>query len=407
MSVEIAADPPDTSGAARAEPVRADEVDATVLAAEALLSKRFGARVELADPQDLGGSGRSTVLRVKVAATPFSLPRNLVVKRYGQQDAAQPRDSWVREAVSYQLFTALVAEDRMCPELFAHDSGSRLLVMEDLGRAPTLAGKLHGDDSRAAEAALLSWARSLGRLHASTAGREPDFDALLRRQSAPQDKDPLATDGPRAIAELPALLREVFDVDTPDHVAEFAGSAVALLDASRHRAFSPSDSCPDNNLITTRGVRFLDFEGGCVRNMMFDAAFLTVPFPSCWCAFALPRGMTEAMLAAWRAEVRVMWPDLDDDAVLLPKLLRAQVFWIWLTTWQFLTVPDHAELSSVGPHEQPVPADVLIARWADLAKAADAAHEAGVAEHAVNVVAALTARFGQRTLPLYPAFAEG
>ena len=55
------------------------------------------------------------------------------------------------------------------------------MVLEDLGRSPTLADKLLGDDARAAERALLSWARSLGRLHASTAGREADFDALSRR----------------------------------------------------------------------------------------------------------------------------------------------------------------------------------------------------------------------------------
>jgi hypothetical protein len=371
-----------------------------------VLSKRFGARIALADAEDLGGSGRSTVLRVKVAATPFALPRNLVVKRYLRADGTQPRDNWVREAVSYQLFTALAAEDRISPELFAHDSGSGLLVMEDLGRAPTLAEKLHGEDSRAAEAALLGWARALGRLHASTAGREPDFDALLRRQKTPRQKDPLAVDGPRAVAELPDLLRAEYDVATPAAALATAEAALALLDTGRHRAFSPSDSCPDNSLITSRGVRFLDFEGGCVLNMMFDAAFLTVPFPSCWCAHGLPRGMTEAMLAAWRAEVRVMWPDLDDDAVLLPQLLRAQTFWVWLNTWQFLSVPDHAALASTGPHPQPQALDVLIARWADLARAADNAGDAGVSEHAVDVVAALTRRYGQRSLARYPAFKD-
>ena len=38
--------------------------------------------------------------------------------------------------------------------------------------------------------ALLSWARSLGRLHASTAGREADFNALLRRLGGPAKTDP-------------------------------------------------------------------------------------------------------------------------------------------------------------------------------------------------------------------------
>ncbi len=407
MSVEIAADPPgsgDAGGPADVEATARAEVMATVLAAESVLSKRFGARIQLAEPEDLGGSERSIVLRVKVAASPFSLPRTLAVKRYVQPAGTSPRDSWVREAVSYQLFTALAAEDRMCPELFAHDSGTNLLVMEDLGRAPTLAEKLHGDDARAAEGALLSWARSLGRLHATTAGREADFNALLRRLSPPTSKDPLTVDGPIAVEALPPLLDTVYGVATPPDVLAAARQTLALLDTARHRAFSPSDSCPDNNLITNRGVRFLDFEGGCVRNMMFDAAYLTVPFPSCWCAYALPPGMTDAMLAAWRAEVRVMWPDLDDDAVLFPRLLDAQVFWVWLTTWQFLTVPDVEQLGSGGSVPRPHQADVLVARWVGLAKAARRAGSSPIAEHADSVVAALVARFGPRSLPLYPAF---
>jgi len=74
MSVDIAADPPT---------IRDDaEVVATVVAAESLLARRFGSRITLADPVDLGGSERSIVLRVKVASASFALPRTLVLKRY-------------------------------------------------------------------------------------------------------------------------------------------------------------------------------------------------------------------------------------------------------------------------------------------------------------------------------------
>src|SRR4051812_30114327 len=178
MSVDIAADPPDLHD----KPSPA--IREAVAAAEALLRRRFGAKIQLAEPEDLGGSPLSTVIRVRVAATPFSLPRTLVVKRYAEPAG----EAFVREAVSYQLFTALTAEERMCPELYAHDGNAGVIVIEDMGRAPTLADKLLGDDARGAERALLSWARSLGRLHATTAGREPDFDALMRRLSAKRVK---------------------------------------------------------------------------------------------------------------------------------------------------------------------------------------------------------------------------
>ena len=193
MSVET------TTGSSDAAGGIGSAVSGAVAAAEQVLSHRFGASVRLAEPEDLGGSGSSTVVRVRVAATPFSLPRTLVVKRYGPAEPGAQSDAFVQEAVSYQLFTALAPEERMCPELFAQSGVKRLVVLEDLGRAPTLADKLLGDDARAAERALLSWSRSLGRLHASTAGRE----ARLRRAVAAAWRgrvtDPLASDGPPGV----------------------------------------------------------------------------------------------------------------------------------------------------------------------------------------------------------------
>ncbi|MEV4312182.1 hypothetical protein [Actinocrispum sp. NPDC049592] len=396
MSVDIAPDPADLD---RPGP----QILETVAAAEAVLRRRYGAKIQLAEPEDLGGSKLSTVVRVRVAATPFSLPRTLVVKKHTEP---APSESFVREAVSYQLFTALSAEERMCPELYAHDGAAGVIVIEDLGRAPTLADKLLGDDARGAERALLSWARSLGRLHATTAGREADFDALMRRLSAAKVKgDPLAVNGPAAIERLPQLLEDALGVHTPAHVFERAERTRWLVATSRHRGFSPSDLCPDNNLITSRGVRFLDFEGGCVRNIMLDAAYLRVPFPSCWCAFALPAGMTDAMFAAWRAEVRVMWPDLEDDAIVLPRMLDAQLFWVWASTFWFLPRPGEPD----GPIDSHLPSPrrsvSLAARWRHLADEAKRAGADSIVDHAHSVVAALTKKFGpELTLPMYPAF---
>src|SRR3954463_5194918 len=55
---------------------------AAVAAAERVLSRREGAGIVLADPEDLGGSERSVVARARVARNPFSFPRTLVVKHY-------------------------------------------------------------------------------------------------------------------------------------------------------------------------------------------------------------------------------------------------------------------------------------------------------------------------------------
>ncbi|MFE2756860.1 hypothetical protein ACFXGA_33180 [Actinosynnema sp. NPDC059335] len=398
MSVEITAGPQDIDDAAPSE------LDEAVAAAQSVLSSRFGAPVRLADPEDLGGAGRSVVARVRVAHTPFSLPRTLVVKRYPSPVA--DRDPFAHEAVSHKLLTALPSEERLTPELVAQDNAKRLVVLEDLGKAPRLAEKLLGSDARAAERGLLSWAHAMGRLHATTAGRDADFDALMRRQGSQCCADPIVVDVHTALAGLPDLLVETLEVDTPESVRAFADQAVRGFVTSRRRAFSPSTSCPDNHLVTSKGVRFLDFEGGCVRDIVFDAACLRVPFPSCWCAYGLPAGMSEAMIAAWRAEVSSVWPDLDDDAVFLPRLLEAQLLWVWLGTWRGLPGLDSALPSGHRPLDSPPRVVVLTARWVRLRADAVALGAKHVAAHAEDVISALVARYGARAaeLPLYPAF---
>lgn len=374
-------------------------------AAQSVLSGRFGATVELSDAEDLGGSERTTVVRARVTKTPFALPKTLVVKHYGPRAGAAAAESFAREAVSYQLFTALAEEDRMCPELFAHDAGERVLVIEDLGHAPTLADKLLGRDATVAERTLLTYARSLGRLHAATAGREADFDALLRRIGTSCTPDPQLADADRALAELPSLFADLFDLRETRMAERVAEQTDWLRTSAKHRAFSPGDLCPDNNLITSKGARFLDFEGGRMRDVLLDAAYLRVPFPSCWCAFDLPRGMSEAMLAAWRAEVTGMWPELGDDTVFHPRLLDAQLFWVYLSTWWFLPRPGEHDTAIRSELPSPKRAAALRAWWRRLAEDADHLGRDWLRDYATSIADAFARRFADsHALAPYPAF---
>ena len=181
-------------------------------AAERLLSRRTGATIVLADPEDLGGSDRSVVARARVALNPFSLPRTLVVKHYPNEPSPGRPDPFPFEVASAQLFTSMSPELRPSPVLIAHDPAARLLVMEDLGRSSTLADKLFGPDGAAAARCLLSWAGALGRMQAATAGREKDFGALLRRLGERAWRDPMADEARAAFAGVAGLLREELGV---------------------------------------------------------------------------------------------------------------------------------------------------------------------------------------------------
>lgn len=392
MTRELAdpADPvPDAEGpGALGEPV------ATVRAAEQLLSARLGAPVELGDAEDLGGSGRSVVLRVRVARNPFSLPRTLVVKRAATADPGDAADSFAREAASCQLFTALPVDDRPGPALIASDSAQRLLVLEDLGRSGTVASVLLSGGAAHAERALLDWARALGKLHAATAGREPDFAALLRRQGQRDDGDSLQYHVRAALEGLPAVLAAELGVGTGAQVRAAAQRAGELLDGTRYRAFSPADLGPDNAVVVGRTVRFIDFEGAGFRSALLDVAQLRAPLSSSCAAYALPRRIAGSMLSAWQAGATVRGPERGDR--LAGLLLDGQLLWTWLSTWRLL--PQPAAATDGG---------VLVDRWERLAEDAAALDRDALAEHADRVQAALRARYDVHgaALPVYPALA--
>jgi hypothetical protein len=380
---------------------------AALAAAERLLTRRSGAGIVLADPEDLGGSERSVVARARVARNPFSLPRTVVVKHYLAEPDPERPDPFHYEVASCQLFTALQTEVRPSPVLIAYDQQARLLVLEDLGRSSTLADKLFGPDPAAAQRCLLGWARALGRMQAATAGREGDFGALLRRLGERAWRDPVAEEARVALAKGPALLLDALGVESSSTAVLEAHETARLLGGTRYRAFSPSDTCPDNNLVTSRGVRFVDFEWGCFRDVALDAAYFRVPFPGCEASFAVPPRLADGMLEAWRNEIAAMWPDLDEPAVLERRLLHAQLLWVWLCTWWMLPrIRERDRPIGLDATRSPRISTALGHYWRQMARAAEASDLPATAELGDAVADALAKRFPDApgTLPVYPAF---
>lgn len=407
----------------------------TIRLTEELLTRRHGATVRLADPEDLGGSARSVVVRVRVAENPHSLSRTLVVKHY-LQDAGDETttdsldgahsvstDRFRYEAASCQLFTALPGDDRASPALIAHDPEHRLLVMEDLGRCATLADRLRADDPKLAERSLLGWARALGRMQATTAGREDDFGALLRRFGERTRRDPLAEDARAALAEVPDQLARLLRVEAAPAAVAQARVAARLLGGTGYRAFSPSEVCPENTLVTGNGVRFLDFEWGCFRDVALTAAALRLPFLGCAPAGQLPPGLASAMTASWQAEIATVWPELAEPSVVGLRLLQAELLWVWLCTRCLLPVVvggERVPTSVVDADPGASTAAMLAAGWRQLgtdamARWASGAEGAGsgavrateaTANLAASVVAALGRFGGDQDLPVFPAFAR-
>ncbi|MGK8490902.1 phosphotransferase family protein [Nocardia asiatica] len=382
---------------------RAAEV---VSAAQQLLTKRMGAPVKLSDPIELSGSGRTTVLRVRVAENAFSLPRTLIIKQV--RGAAQDRrtgglapgvasidSAFLRETVSYQFTTALSREHRPGAYLIAHSLPDRLLILSDLGENSLLTAVLRSGAETAARNALMAFAQALGRMHAATVGREADFVALLRRVDVVHRVDGIAQQAESAIAEVPGMLQRELGIEVPGEIAERIVRGNRLYSAGRFRAFSPSDLCPDNVILNEEGARFLDYEWGGFRDATLDIAYALVSFPGCLCDVELSRERARQMVEAWRAEVVGVWPALADDQQLDERILEARLIWVWLSTYWFLPA-DHSRIAAAREHGLSVPRSAaLINRWAALAEDARCTGDDVVGDFAEDVSAMLEERWSE------------
>lgn len=187
-----------------------------------------------------------------------------------------------------------------------------VVVLADLGSGPSLADALLGADPQAAVDALGGWADALASVHTATAGDRAGFAAALAVHAGdlPADgdttEDMLAGEAAALARQLPALgVRP-----SAAALAELRGAAGII--GSDTMALSPADTCPDNNVTAPTGPVLLDFEAAVVRSVAWDAAYLLVPWPSCWCSWRLPADVATAALARWRAAVAPVLPAVWD-----------------------------------------------------------------------------------------------
>lgn len=364
----------------------ADQLLAEILAtAEALLTRRAGAPVSLSDPEDLGGTGRSTVVRARVLDNPLAAGRTVVIKIV---DAGAPSAPFLREVAAYRYATALPSVSRPGPQLLAADEASRMLVLTDLGHGRSMI-ELLGEDAESAARAVSAWGQALGRMHAATVGGEDDFGVLLRRSTgrtpgASRDEVAAAAAAARAGA---AAVAERLGVALPARLAADLDDGCSLFAGGDLRAFSPSDVGPENILLNEDGVQFMDYEFGAFRDAALDVAYGLVTFPALLAEQAVPRRaeLEKRLVDAWRSEVESLWPVIGRDAGVDRRLLPARVLWVWLSTHWLVSEGARGHdwaLHTTDPR-------VALTRWGDLVAAARRAGDDELAAAAETMEAAL------------------
>jgi hypothetical protein len=378
--------------------------DVLAAAAAALLATGFGP-VRLHEVDVLAGSARSHVVRARTSGGD-GLPSTVVVKAHVE---ATTWAADVREPAALGLLTATGSD--LAPRLLAVAGVPPLVVLADLGvGSRSLADALMGADAGPAESLVLAWADVMARLHETTSGWDDTFASALAaeadrlgRETPPTDDMPESLD--RAATGLADLLPSLGVEPTADaldlvrHLEDLFGGGPAC------RALTPSDACPDNNVLTEKGLVLLDFEGAQVRHLAWDAAYLTMPWPSCWCSWALPDELAARALARWRAGVASTVPhvasaDFDSD------LAVAEAGWAMISTAWFLerAVLDAAQqVPQVIDGLDPDRRAVLLRRLRLLARTTDA-RLGPLRDLADEIHCAALSSWGESPLALAPAF---
>lgn len=153
---------------------------------------------------------------------------------------------------------------------------------------------------------------------------------------------------------------------------------------------TPGDTCPDNTVRTGAGWALLDFEGAEFRPLAWEAAYLRVPFPTCWCSWALPPAAAERALSRWRAE-------LDLPAGFDAEVDRATVAWTLVSTGWFLPRILSGSDTTEGP---PTPTRRALLQH----RLTTAPATRPLADLAAEPAAAITRTYGDSPLALAPAF---
>jgi len=368
------------------------DADRAALVAETLdVASRLLGTTLTAAAAPFPGSRRTLVVRVT-----GQVGDAYVVKRYTGEEAAE---TYAREAAAL----AALAGRARTPRLLAECGDPRLVVMDDLGDGAHLAEVLLADDAGRAAAGLRGWGDSVGALHVAGRGvRDAFVEGVAARSGEQLELDYLPGQLAEAAAEWPRLATAL-DVEVTPGTFDVLESVPSRfrVDAT---SLSAADMCPDNNLLTDAGLALLDFEWALWRPIAWDAAYLRVPWPTCWCAWSLDAAASDAALARWRTAVVQVWPevagpDFEHDLDLATEA------WAWLAgSWCLRPLVDGepAPANPVKPMPRMPDRTLRFLRTASRGRAIP--ELAGVASALADAV---TSTYAAEPVPLAPAFVGG
>ena len=350
--------------------------------------------VQLGEPPG-GGSARSAVIRATALRDGHQPPLAIVIKTGSDGVDHLRREQAALTVARDHRLPGVVALLGVCDDPPA-------LILRDLGTGPSVADLLLGDDRAAAGQAIVDWAVTIGRLQAASAAAGEGFGAALTRLSArdaalrnPNDRFFIEAADDLAEALAPFGLEP--DARALAELRGLADPATAPAELAADPGLVPGDSCPDNAVYADGHLTLIDFESAAFRAPVWEAAYLSTPWPTCWCSWDLPEDVRGRALTA-----------LTDT---LPETMRFSPDALTIATiaWSLVTVV--WVLAHLARPDRPLDVDPRRPDWETLvlhrlALAAGAATEAlpALRELSATLHARCEQRWGPRTLGLAPAF---
>jgi hypothetical protein len=363
------------------------DVAAITAAASAAVGQPLTDAVVLA-----GGSGRSTVLRCRVddqsTAIVKSYPRN-----------GEGRSSFAAEAAGLHV----ASRTDLAPALLGADPDRLTVVMSDLGSGGSLADALLGGSASAASSAVLNWSRACGALSAAAGRGQQEFDSLKAGYLRGHDDETyMAGLGNRILHAAEAV--DEIGLAPPDGLRAELAEVAAAAGSDRYAVFSPGDICPDNNMLSGDAIKFLDFESAGFHSAFLDAAYITMPFSTCWCVFRLPAELTAAAEAAYRSAVCAVRPELAGDSEWQAGVRCGAAAWTLSSLSWLLRSAIEADAPTDPDAESPRTRQLIRYRWQTLARELETAGELPAITELMRSLLAVTEKWQAPELPLYPAF---
>ena len=219
---------------------------------------------------------------------PNNAPRTAIVKCAQQHEndiqvgGFISSDMLLNEWVRLKFLGDLDTETTFAPNVICGDIDSRLIVTEGIANAERLVEPILGEDSDKAEQSLISFARFLGKMHATTAGKSQDFERHLSNVGEPGPND--GEHRRRILAHLKSVLDHLELSQTPSFHDEVEHVLDAMLNPGPFLSFVHGDHCPNNVLISGSGIRLIDFENASFEHTLIEGVYGRMMFPSCWCA---------------------------------------------------------------------------------------------------------------------------